>query len=326
MQRPVRTIHRLMLAALLLAALSSSATAQGPGASAGPITGSPFVSTRTPEPAAEETIAISESNVGILDPAPTWSIMRLRVDLGYHNIRPTRSEFFLPKSGLPGGRGLARPETGVSYLDVRSYGEYAVLPFLSSFAEVPYRLLNPEMNPNRRGLGDTNFGIKLCTWSDENVIVTFMFRVWNPTAGDGGLGTAHWTVEPGLIASWRFLPQFLLEGEVNYYAPLGGTDFAGDVLRYGVGLSWGQRNPDNWWALPVAEGVGWSVLGGKEMIASAPDAYVVRDAKGETIANGYLGLRFGYGSHIDSYVGYGRCFTGNGWFRDFARVELRLIY
>lgn len=322
MSRPDRTICRLTLAALLFAALGPAVTAQGTG----PISGTPFVSTRTPEPPAEESIAIRESNVGILDPAPTMNILRLRVDLGFHNVRPTRAEFILPKGGLPGGRGLGLPETGVRYLDVRSYGEYAVLPFLSSFAEVPYRLLNPEVNPNRRGLGDTNFGLKLCTWSDQNVIVTFMFRVWNPTAGDGGLGTAHWTVEPALIASWRFLPQFLLEGEANYFAPVGGTDFAGDVVRYGVGLSWGQRNPDNWWALPVAEGVGWSVLGGKEMVVAAPDSYVVRDAQGETIANGYLGLRFGYGAHFDSYVGYGRCFTRNSWFRDFARVEMRLIY
>ena len=36
----------------------------------------------------------------------------------------------------------------------------------------------------------------------------------------------------------------------------------------------------------------------------------------------YIGL----GSNLDLYTGYGRCFTGNSWARDFVRIELRMLY
>ena len=29
---------------------------------------------------------------------------------------------------------------------------------------------------------------------------------------------------------------------------------------------------------------------------------------------------------LDCYVGYGHCFTGTSWSRDFARLELRFFY
>src|SRR5581483_9506768 len=118
---------------------------------------------------------------------------------------------------------------------------------------------------------------------------------------------------------------WLLEGEFHYWAPLGGSDFAGDMMRYGLGLSYGQRNPGFWW-IPVVEGVGWSVLSGKSLVAASPTSYAIEDASGQTICNGYLGLRLGLGSHLDGYLGYGRCFTGNAWQRDFVRAELRLLY
>ena len=78
--------------------------------------------------------------------------------------------------------------------------------------------------------------------------------------------------------------------------------------------------------LEPAESVGWTILSGKTMIASSPTSYLIEDARGQTIINGYLGLRAGYGEHVDVYVGYGRCFTGDAWQRDSFRAELRLIF
>jgi hypothetical protein len=74
------------------------------------------------------------------------------------------------------------------------------------------------------------------------------------------------------------------------------------------------------------EAVGWSILSGTTTIASSPTSFVTESARGQTIVNGYFGLRVGYGEHVDFYFGYGRCFTGDAWQRDSYRAELRFIY
>jgi hypothetical protein len=78
--------------------------------------------------------------------------------------------------------------------------------------------------------------------------------------------------------------------------------------------------------MPVVEGIGWTVLSGKTMLASSPDNFVVQEARNQTIVNGYLGLRVGYTQNVDLYLGYGRSFTGQFWARDMYRFEVRLSY
>lgn len=277
-----------------------------------------------PQPDEEPELAVTFTNVGIIDPAVPLTMARLRFDGGFHDPRPVRAEFFQPKPVLLGGRGQLFPETNVAYQDFTTYGELAWLPFFSTFVELPFRWLNPDINVNAHGYGDMSYGFKLCTWSSDNIIATLQFRLYNPT-GHEGLGNGHWTAEPALLGAYRFTDAWLLEGEFRFNTPLGGSDFAGDVLRYGLGLSYGQRGA-GFWYIPVLEGVGWSVMGGKSLVASSPSNYFIEDPSGQTIFNGYLGLRLGLGAHFDGYLGYGRCFTGNSWQRDFVRVEMRLLY
>ena len=78
--------------------------------------------------------------------------------------------------------------------------------------------------------------------------------------------------------------------------------------------------------MPILEGVGWSVLDGKTMLATSANSFEVQDAHGQTIFNGYLGMRLGYGPNLDFYAGYGRSFTGHFWQRDIYRFELRFSY
>ena len=146
----------------------------------------------------------------------------------------------------------------------------------------------------------------------------------NPT-GDAneGLGTRHVSLEPALLLWSRLDERLILEGELRYWIPVGGTDFAGDVLRYGVGLSYGRRPDEGWWASPVVEVVGWTALSGKEVVAASPPARSVQDASGDTIVNLKVGLRFGLGDRADVYAGYGRALTGEAWYRDTWRVEFR---
>jgi len=107
---------------------------------------------------------------------------------------------------------------------------------------------------------------------------------------------------------------------------LGGRDFAGDVVRYGLGLSFGERNYDGTWFTPVVEAVGWTVLGGKEMVVFPDGSGVVRGAGGETIVNGMAGVRFGFGDGGDVYVGYGHSLTGDRWQQQLWRLEFRVRF
>jgi hypothetical protein len=78
---------------------------------------------------------------------------------------------------------------------------------------------------------------------------------------------------------------------------------------------------------PVAEVVGWSVLSGREL----SDNMMVVSASGNTIVNAKVGVRVGFGqatepgvlSKVDIYAGYGRALTGDVWYKDIWRVELR---
>ncbi len=311
----------LVSALLLLGLWTPAARAQNVGATTPSFSfGAPQAQTD-----AEDNLSITETNVGIIDPALPLTMARVRFDAGFHNVRPVRAEFFQAKPALLGGRGQGLPETNYAYQDLLGYGEYAWFPFFSTFIEMPYRWINPEVNPNASGYGDMSYGFKLCTWSADNLIATLQFRLFNPTGGTG-LGTGHWTAEPALLGAYRLSDAWLFEGEFRYWAPLNGSDFAGEVLRYGLGVSYGARSSSGFWYAPVVEGVGWSVLNGQSLVASSPVNYYVQNAAGQTIFNGYVGVRLGFGAHLDGYLGYGRCFTGDAWQRDFARFELRLLY
>jgi hypothetical protein len=265
----------------------------------------------------------SDSNVGYIDSALPVSEARLRFDAAYDSQRASRAEFFYPQR-QPNGPGLPFPEPRVDYQEVSAYVEAAFGPRLSAFLEVPVRFLNPEVNSDHTGLSDINAGFKYAFIKTDDVVATFQLRTYVPT-GDAneGLGTRHVSLEPALLLWSRLDERLILEGELRYWIPVGGTDFAGDVLRYGVGLSYGRRPDEGWWASPVVEVVGWTALSGKEVVAASPPARSVQDASGDTIVNLKVGLRFGLGDRADVYAGYGRALTGEAWYRDTWRVEFR---
>lgn len=271
-------------------------------------------------------LSIADSFVSILDSALPRNVVGTRFDAAYINRQPTRATYLFPKGGVPGGVGFPLSETRVDTLDLTSYAEYSLTPWFSLFVEGSMRWLNPEVNDNEFGTSDMRYGIKLCTWSDENVIATFLLRIYQPSAKNETLGTGHWSLEPGLLAAYRVNNKIQLEGEFRYWIPLGNDDYSGNILRYGIGVSYGQRKPAGVWYMPVLEGVGWTLLSGKTMVATAPDAFEIQDARNQTIVNAYLGIRAGYGKNVDFYIGYGRSLTGQFWARDMYRFEFRFLY
>lgn len=268
---------------------------------------------------------VSDSRVGYIDPAIPGSLFRLRYDTAYDFRRAARAEFFYARSG-PAGPGLPRPEPSVDYQDVTAYLEVAAGERFSGFVELPGRFLNPQVNDNTAGLGDVSAGFKFAFIADEDRIATFQLRSYAPSGdAERGLGTRHVSLEPALLFYQRLDERCGLEGELRWWIPIEGTSFAGDIIRYGLGLHYDLLRRDELVISPVAELVGWTVLGGKESAVRPGGPPLIEDAAGDTILNVKVGLRLKFGAG-DIYTGYGRPLTGDRWYENVFRVEFRLLF
>jgi hypothetical protein len=313
-----------VLAAAVTWAALNAAVAHGQGRSLGPLPQSldTFQSVYPDQPRAYG----GDTGVAFIDSALPRGQVRTRFDGIFENRQPTRAEWFQAKGGLPLSPGPPLLETRVDALELMAYGEVALFPTFSTFMETPLRLVNPQMNENEGGFGDLNLGFKWGFYSTSTLLTTFQFRAYLPTAGKPSLGTDHVSLEPALLVNYRVLDFMTLEGELRYWAPIGGTDFAGDVVRYGVGLTYWGRSATQIWITPVVEAVGWTILDGKSLVVHGPSAWEVREAGGQTIVNVNAGLRIGFGSSAELYGGYGRSVTGHSWFKDMFRVEFRVLF
>lgn len=300
----MRTIHVVLLAACL-AGQTSHAFGQSPSGD-GP--------------------TVRDGSVGYIDSAIPQGQLRLRYDGAYRIDRPNRAEFFWARGG-PLGPGVPRPETSIDYQELSAYGEALLTPHLSVFFEAPVRWLNPDVNDNTSGLADINAGFKFAFIETERSVVSGQLRVYIPTGeARRGLGTDHVSYEPALLFNHRLLDWLTVEGEARYWVAAGGTNFAGEVARYGLGFTFGQRDPECFWLTPVAEFVGWTVVSGQVQFPGAPMPPTPENARGDTIFNAKLGVRFGVGNRFDVYGGYGRALTGDVWYRDTVRLELRWLF
>lgn len=266
---------------------------------------------------------IRDTNVGYIDPAIPGDVFRFRYDSSYQNLRPTLAEFFW----TPGPRGPKIPESNVDYQDLTSYLEALITDDTSVYVEVPVRFLDPTLNPNTAGFGDMNFGFKHSFLVDEDSVTTFQFRTYIPSGDyERGLGNGHVSLEPAFLVYQQLGERWGFEGEVRDWIPINGTSFAGNVVRYGLGLHYDIVREEDLRISPVVEFVGWTVLDGKVAVRQSPDLVEIQNAARETIVNVKAGLRTKIGQRMDLYGGYGRCLTGNLWYRDTFRVELRFFY
>src|SRR5579884_1537897 len=223
----------------------------------------------------------SDSSVGYIDPAIPGNVFRLRFDAADDNREPTRAEFFYAQ-GAPRGPGLPEPEPRVNFQELSTYLEGLVSDRLSAFINLPVRFLEPERNPDHSGFSDLDAGFKYAFWEDANQVGTFQFRTYAPT-GDAalGLGTRHVSLEPSLLWYDRLSERWGLESEFRVWVPIGGTDFAGDIVRYGTGVHYDLCHARNCTFTPVLELVGWTVLNGKESVVPQVGPPVIEGAAGQ---------------------------------------------
>jgi len=279
--------------------------------------------------------AFEAPDPGYIDGAIPINMFRLRFDAAYGDNRPDRAEFFYAKCGCfrgvpvsqggdPKAPGPPLPETNIDYQEVMAYLEVAFNKRFSAFVEVPYLFLNPTVNANTNGFSDMNAGFKFAFVAEDNLFMSFQFRTWIPTGDAGeGLGNNHVSLEPELLAHWRMTDRLAVDAELRDWIPVGGTDFAGNVLRYGVGVSYRAFDGPSWHVDPVVEFVGWSILSGKELDG---ETGATLNSAGETIVNMKLGVRTYFGQRNDVYVGWGHALTETRWYRDLLRVEYRYVF
>jgi hypothetical protein len=272
-----------------------------------------------------------------LDLAPVFTHFRLRLDAGWDNPTPDRAEYFQGKSGFfrtaaaplpdPDAPGPRRLETDVDYQDLRGYLEVAVGPIFSGFVEMPYRFIQPEQNEDTSGFGDMNAGIKAALLATDEDFLTFQFTTYIPVGdADRGLGTSHATVEPAILFLERITDRLTFYGDGRYWIPIDGTDFAGQILRYGLGagfdLGYGSRGNERVTAL--VETAGWTITHGGVFDGNNPAAGI-QNAADDTIVNLVLGLRYTLGTGSVA-ASWSRPLTDPVWFDDFMRLEYRWAY
>ncbi len=228
----------------------------------------------------------------------------------------------------------------INYQEVATYLEYAPVRNFSAFIELPARFLQPSIGTNTAGFSDLNLGSKYAFIANPNQYYTFQFRVYAPTGNSyQGLGTGHVTLEPGLLVFQRLSDRLYFSGQFLDWIPVGGSDFAGNILIYGVGLTYNIVLTDHLRIAPVNEFVGWTILNGQEyvMTKQAPSGTVL-PVGGQSILNEKIGLRIGLGNYSQAgggsalndrhslYVGYGVAVTGDAWYRQTFRLEYNLWF
>jgi hypothetical protein len=272
-----------------------------------------------------------------IDLAPVFTHFRLRTDAGWDNSTPDRAEYFQAKSGAfrtapapftdPDAPGPAILETNVDYVDIRGHLEVAVSPIVSGFVELPYRFIDPERNNDTSGFADMNAGFKAALLAADEDYLTFQLTTYLPTGdADRGLGTSHLTVEPALLFFERYTDRLAFYGELRYWIPIDGTNFAGEIVRYGVGTGYdlGYGRSMNERVTALVELVNWTITHGGVFDANSPAAGI-QDAADDTIVNLVAGLRYTLGTGSFAAT-WSRALSDPVWSEDLLRLEYRRAY
>ena len=99
-----------------------------------------------------------------------------------------------------------------------------------------------------------------------------------------------------------------------------------EVLRYGVGGRYALVRTPTLRLASTLEFVGWEVLGGRERGQPAVGPPTTESAAGTSILNLKVGYRVDWRDRLGLYAGYGHPLTGERWYSDVFRVEVRVLY
>jgi hypothetical protein len=230
-----------------------------------------------------------------MDPAQPESSFRARLGFYDNQVYPDRAEYFWAR--VSDGRGPTEAESNVDFQELRLRMQLGSEKF-STTTEVPFRWTNPTNNGNHAGLGDINLRVKTVLLDGESLQITmYMGNYFQSGAPSMGLGTGHYSLEPGFLFRYKCRDQFWLHSQVKYLIPFGADpDFKGEVLQYGLGVNRLLWENDYFGVIPSFEFVGWSVSDGKQ---TSPQGDPI-SADGENMLHFVPGVHFVRDSGCDA--------------------------
>lgn len=265
---------------------------------------------------------------GYIESAVPRNMFRLRYDGMFENQFPDRAEFVYGQ--IAGGIG----NQSVDLHEVRGYLELSDNDALSVFVDVPVRWVDADvgiggLTGNPSGFGDLQAGLKYAFAQNEDTILTFLLQGYFPSGEAAeGLGTDHYSVETGLLFQHAIDCRTNLFGELRIWNPIDGTNFAGDIVRYGLGYSRTLMDDGAFSVTSVSEMVGWSVLDGLQTARATQGP----ESAETTIVNAKFGVRLNWadcncGPDTRSlYVGYGRALTNDAWYENIFRIDYSIFF
>lgn len=227
-----------------------------------------------------------------LDVARPHNNVRLRMDSVYGLSFPDRSEHFWATTD----KGPKRAERSVDYQDFRLYLE-AGNNTMSTYLEVPFRILDPVVNNNTAGLADLQMGARTVVLDGKRWTISSLLKTSFKTGDfDRGLGVGYISMAPSLLANYLWNDDTILHGQIEYHIPLGGNrKTRGEVVRYGIGLSHVAYESDTWAIIPTFEVITRSYLSGSR---TSPEGQKL-PVDGETGIGVQPGVRFVLGPEGD---------------------------
>ena len=251
------------------------------------------------------------------------------------------------------------PTEDLDYQELQLAVEHAFNTRFSLFVELPMRSIDLtfptafDRSPlDESGLGDIRAGLKYALIATKERYLTLQLRGYFPT-GDAAkaLGTDHSSIEPALLLFNQVSDKLAFESELRLWYPLSGSSdpvsragtselnaivgrteppagtdlsvrndgYAGEVLRFGVGMSYQVDGP-RFSFTPVVELVGWFVRSG---FATPNRAPFIEEAHGDRIVNVKLGTRIRTHDRGSVYVGAGFALTDDVWYESIFRLEYR---
>ena len=218
-----------------------------------------------------EFVAVAPMEIEISQPL---NGLRMRIDSFKGFSPPDRAEYLWARPQSQGGRGPELPPVeveSVDYQDLRFLFEFGGEKF-SVGTEVPIRIMDPVTNDNTAGMGDMSLATKLVLCDGVRWQFSQLFRTYfNTGAPSKGLGNGHISLEPGLLGRFRINDRTYLHGEIDYWFAIAGhPEHAGQVLRWGLGISHVWRDSDSLALIPTFEVLWLSALDGKQSVPFEP--------------------------------------------------------
>ena len=340
-----------MRAAILILAMSLPATVSAQNSASTSAEPPAVAAAQTPRPGATNPPARPRRRgtmVGYIADGTIEPYVRVRFDAGFDNNVPDRAEFFYAQCGCnggdapgPGAPGPGDLATNLNFQHLMVDLQYAPHERIAVFGSIPLRFVQPQtflgqtFNPplsntfdGGSGFSDIRAGVKASIFSNDSSLLTAQVQGFFPSGDSGkGLGTDHGSFETALLFHHRVNDRFTIESQFGDWHPIGGselpdgTNYAGDVLFYGVGPSFELVNNGRLRFSPVIELVGWHVLGGQQQ-----DAGTLGAAEGTNIVNLKFGARTTFNEVSSFYVGYGHALTDAVWYNNIIRFEYKYSF